>query len=319
MVGDLALRFPDTIRYYRHEIRLGPAGNYQFLIERSKGEYIAHLDGDDYWLPGKLKAQSKRLDDEPDCPAIYSNALCINDEGCLLGLFNNLQPDRFDLMGLLKRGNFLNHSSMLYRACYRGELLSWTPDFIDYRIHLYLSRFGNIGYLNAPFVGYRINSSGSMVVHQNDKVRLFYWIALCDIPPPLVRPEDLSKGMAEFMRSIFFRSVRIRSMHLLKIWWPRILDQAPAGRARLIAQACWSILRTATTEDDFHTLPSTDRQHDDRCCTAMNLRRLIAPGAGSVLPHFATPSAYLALSAGDTQAPSYPTRGLTCQGWWRFS
>ncbi|MBV5309721.1 glycosyltransferase [Chromatium okenii] len=248
IVGDLALRFPDTIRYYRHEIRLGPAGNYQFLIERSKGEYIAHLDGDDYWLPGKLKAQSKRLDDEPDCPAIYSNALCINDEGCLLGLFNNLQPDRFDLMGLLKRGNFLNHSSMLYRACYRGELLSWTPDFIDYRIHLYLSRFGNIGYLNAPFVGYRINSSGSMVVHQNDKVRLFYWAALCDIPPPLVRPEDLSKGMAEFMRSIFFRSVRIRSMHLLKIWWPRILDQAPAGRARLIAQACWSILRTATTE-----------------------------------------------------------------------
>ena len=78
-------RFPDVIRYFRHENRLGPGGNYQFLIGQARGEYIAHLDGDDYWLPGKLTAQLGVLDVSPECVAVYANAICVNDAGALLG------------------------------------------------------------------------------------------------------------------------------------------------------------------------------------------------------------------------------------------
>lgn len=223
IVRDLASRYPDAIRYYRHEIRLGPLGNYQFLIQRAKGEYIAHLDGDDYWLPGKLKAQTKRLDDEPDCSAVYSNALCINDEGCLLGLFNNPQPDRFNFAELLKRGNFLNHSSMLYRVFFQNEILSWEPDFIDYRIHLYLAKYGQIAYLNSPFVGYRINSTGSMIVYQNDKVRLLYWSALLDALSGQEDQNFYRLAIADFLSGIFFRARETNSANFFFKWWKIVI------------------------------------------------------------------------------------------------
>ena len=76
----LAARFPDVIRYFRHENRLGPGGNYQFLIGRARGEYIAHLDGDDFWLPGKLTKQISVMDKDSGVSASYTNALCIDDD-----------------------------------------------------------------------------------------------------------------------------------------------------------------------------------------------------------------------------------------------
>lgn len=57
IMESLAEEFPQLVRYRRNSMRLGPAGNYLSLIERSRGSLIAHLDGDDLWAPGKLKAQ----------------------------------------------------------------------------------------------------------------------------------------------------------------------------------------------------------------------------------------------------------------------
>lgn len=236
------------VRYFRHTEKKGPAGNLEHLIREARGEYIAHLDGDDCWLPGKIAFQIAFLKAHADCPAVYTNAYCIQDDGSPSGIFSNFISDRVHLRDLIRHGNFLNHSSMVYRAVLRQEILAATPALLDYHIHLCLARHGALGYLNSALTLYRVSSSSSILVQLNDHVRELYWAALCDTLPPLVRPEDLSKGMAEFMRSIFFRSVRIRSMHLLRVWWPRILDQAPAGRAGLIVQACWSIFRTATTE-----------------------------------------------------------------------
>lgn len=248
IVRELADRFPESIRYFRHTTRKGPAGNYQLLIKEARGQYIAHLDGDDFWLPGKLAAQVEFLKTYADCPSVYTNAFCIHDNGTPDGIFNNTQPMRFNINALLHRGNFLNHSSMLYRATLKHELSEMQAPFLDYRIHLRLARHGDIGYLNQALTVYRVSSSSSIILNANDNVRILYWEALCDVPVGLVNPRDLSQGMAEFMRTIFFRSIRTHSWSLITTWWPRILERTPAGKVGMLAWAAWAIWRTGMSE-----------------------------------------------------------------------
>ena len=62
-------RFADgRIRSFRHERNSGQSKALNTGIEHARGEYVAFLDDDDEWLPGKLAAQVALLDAAP--PAV---------------------------------------------------------------------------------------------------------------------------------------------------------------------------------------------------------------------------------------------------------
>ena len=42
------------------------------VLEKSKGEYIAILDSDDYWLPEKLNTQMQYFKEHPDCEIVFT-------------------------------------------------------------------------------------------------------------------------------------------------------------------------------------------------------------------------------------------------------
>ncbi len=244
IVEALASEYPHLIHYFRHVSRLGPAENYLSLIRKARGAFIAYLDGDDFWLPGKLAAQVSFLERRPDCPAVYSNALVIRDDGVPLGVFNNPQPARFDINALLRRGNFLNHSSTLYRASLRENVLALPTPFLDYRVHLRHARHGAVGYLNQVLVAYRVGSSSSMVVHANDLVRRLYWEALLDVPRGSVNEDDLARAMAGFVRSVLLRSIRTKDVFMLRRWLPVIMAASPVGWIKMCSFISAGILRT---------------------------------------------------------------------------
>ena len=248
IVEALATQFPSIVRYYRNTARLGPAGNYLSLIARARGKYIAHLDGDDLWLPGKLSAQVAYLDQHPDCPATYTNALTMRDDGASLGLFNNTQQERFNIDYLAIRGNFLCHSSVLYRATMQTDVLALPAPFIDYRIHLLLAGHGDLGYINETLAKYRVNSVGSMLIHSNDKVRELYWEALLNIPRSRVSEKALAGGIAEFGRSVFFSSLKKRNLSLLFKWFPKVIKCSPVGQPRMILLMTKAIIRVGAQE-----------------------------------------------------------------------
>ena len=83
---EIAKSFDNKLKYFRSENNssLGEARN--LALEKAKGEYIAFLDCDDFWLPGKLESQIPLLDSNPEAGLLYSNYYILNGDRKVLAL-----------------------------------------------------------------------------------------------------------------------------------------------------------------------------------------------------------------------------------------
>jgi glycosyltransferase involved in cell wall biosynthesis len=68
VIGDLN---DDRIKYVRHQENQHVSAARNTGIELAKGEYIAFLDDDDCWLPGKLEQQVSAIKNQPDIGMVY--------------------------------------------------------------------------------------------------------------------------------------------------------------------------------------------------------------------------------------------------------
>lgn len=162
VLAELVKAYPGVVHANNRNPNVGAARNYQLLVAQATGDFIAHLDGDDYWLPGKLKCQLDFLKANPSCVSVCTNALVVDEANNIKGIFTGAHPGEIDTDHLIARGNFLNHSSLFYRAVGAVPVLQMEYPFIDFKIHLQLSKLGNIGCINVPYVVYRCATQTSM-------------------------------------------------------------------------------------------------------------------------------------------------------------
>ena len=79
--ADIARRYaevdPLRIRYLTHPGRenRGMSASRNLGIREARGEYVAFLDADDAWLPGKLAQQVAILDSYPNAAMVYGPTL----------------------------------------------------------------------------------------------------------------------------------------------------------------------------------------------------------------------------------------------------
>jgi len=68
----LAEKF-DKVRLLRHPygINMGAAASRNLGMKHAQYDYIAFLDADDYYLPGRFKVAKKIFDQNPDCDGVY--------------------------------------------------------------------------------------------------------------------------------------------------------------------------------------------------------------------------------------------------------
>ena len=80
VVKEYAARYPDIFVPVIREKSLGMTGNMMDIILRSRGEYIALLEGDDYWLDEyKLQKQADFLDAHDDYVACFGLCRIIDE------------------------------------------------------------------------------------------------------------------------------------------------------------------------------------------------------------------------------------------------
>lgn len=62
-------------------------------LDAAEGEYIAYLDADDRWLPGKLAKQLRLLESEPDVGVVFCNFYRFTEEGVRPGTQFDFFPE----------------------------------------------------------------------------------------------------------------------------------------------------------------------------------------------------------------------------------
>ncbi len=224
IIDRLALR-DRRVRTFHHPVNLGPTGNLTFLVARARGRLIAHLDGDDFWLPGKLASQLSELEADPRITAVYCNAQVVDAEGRQMGHFNRGMPARIGMHELLHRGNRLNHSSMVYRASARDAVLGIGKPFIDYRVHLRLLSHGELAYVDKSLVGYRWRTSGSMIRTMPTAVYEGYLDALFEAVASGARGGDVHMAIGHFWGKLMIQHLASGQWLGIHAWGQRLIDE----------------------------------------------------------------------------------------------
>jgi len=102
---EYASRHPDKIRLLLHDKNVGVIRNFFATMEACRGEYIALLEGDDYWTSDqKLRTQVDSLDRHPDYAISFHNVTGHFEEGgrADFNYVNADQPDTIELADLLE-------------------------------------------------------------------------------------------------------------------------------------------------------------------------------------------------------------------------
>jgi hypothetical protein len=239
----LQRQYPERIQIVPRRSNMGPTGNYQDLVARAKGEFVAHLDGDDSWLPGKLRVQVDFLRKHSECVAVYTNAVVLDHQGMLLGPFTRAHPTTITLGYLAARGNFLMHSSILYRAVHRDIFLNGPAVMLDYALHLGLATRGLLGFVDRPLAIYTVGTPTSMVASAFPLVERLAWSALKTVARSLTRSERLQCA-AHFAAEEFVAKLLSRTTHF-QISVGELAQFAEVPRAWLLLRASQAAVRIA--------------------------------------------------------------------------
>lgn len=156
VVRKYAQAYPGIVVPIIRDKNIGGTQNYLDLVRRARGEYIAHIDGDDCMLPGKLQAQVDFLDAHPECSMVAHEVRVINDIGETISetFLTQEKPAIADINYLVMHGCYFAHSSKMYR---RAALLSRERNrrTIDYFYHIEHASSGKIGFLAQTLGEYR--------------------------------------------------------------------------------------------------------------------------------------------------------------------
>ncbi|MEY4755556.1 MAG: hypothetical protein RJA34_454 [Pseudomonadota bacterium] len=167
IISEFAEKYPGKIRPLFHTSNLGPALNYKATHQHACGRLVAHVDGDDLMLPGKLAAQHAALMQNPDCVMVTHDVQVIDEDGNLISTsFKRHKSGVNKLSDLYQTLPFFAHSSKMVRGDIDRVSLEWVnPKTIDIELHVFMAHKGNIFHIDAPLGAYRISTGMTAAAH----------------------------------------------------------------------------------------------------------------------------------------------------------
>ena len=161
-----AAAHPGLIRPFAAPANLGHEGRALFaqLLAAARGDYVAWLDGDDFWTaPSKLERQVAYLESHPGCAMTFHNAILRHDDGSVPDRrFNRRRRPRDVGMAELLRGNIVAALSPMFRRPVIDPLPEWYLDcpWGDWPLYIIAAQRGTIHYSGAVDGVYRIHGRG---------------------------------------------------------------------------------------------------------------------------------------------------------------
>jgi glycosyltransferase involved in cell wall biosynthesis len=165
IVREYAERYPEDIRPFLPERNLGVAGIWLEAARQTRGDYIAILEGDDYWTSSKkLTKQVALLDSHPEWVSCFHRATLFHEDGSFppRSATPAFDRDTFQVEDVI-RACFIPFLTVMFRR----SVLERTPEWVfsypwfDWLFHIYCARQGTVGYFDEDLANYRVHDRGN--------------------------------------------------------------------------------------------------------------------------------------------------------------
>lgn len=150
-----------SIRYI-YQKNQGPSAARNTGIRESRGKYLAFLDSDDLWLPGKLEKQTRVMENLPSTGLVYSDLYYFDSEtGSSLGTYPNHHLFASGkILARLFLDNFIQMSTQLVRREVFREVglfdeSLWSCE--DWDMWLRVSGRFDVGFVDEPLSMHRLH------------------------------------------------------------------------------------------------------------------------------------------------------------------
>ncbi len=157
-------KHPDTIRLVFADKNLNDNQITIQLFEEAAGQYIALLEGDDFWTSSsKLKKQLQFLDEHPECGMCFHNVAHLRENGDDRQVVHN-SPDQKKFLSLndVLQASSIAYGSVVCRAGLIERFPAWYRTIFggDWALCILYAERATIGYLDEVMGTYRIHSGG---------------------------------------------------------------------------------------------------------------------------------------------------------------
>ena len=166
---DFVRRYPGKILPLLREQNLGMVRNFREALVTCRGQYLAILEGDDYWTcVDKLQSQVDFLDAHPDHAVCCARAQFVDQTGAALtgiahtGIYPSTSSGSYTFTDLFET-NWVVTCTVMYRRASIGLLPAWflTLKMIDWPLHILVAQTGKIYLMNEVVSAYRLHSTGA--------------------------------------------------------------------------------------------------------------------------------------------------------------
>jgi glycosyltransferase involved in cell wall biosynthesis len=251
---DYKRRYPNKVKLLLHDWNVGAVANFDSTLKTSTGEYIACLEGDDYWLdPDKLQKQVDFMDNHNECSMCFHRAKMFHEDGSQKSIIWGppVSKEFFQLDEVI-RHSFIPGASILFRR----KLFSHAPKELyanqagDKVLYCLLAAQGKIGFIDEVMSAYRIHPAG--VWSSMSMVERFQTVIGSNRnlkgKIPREHNKTLNKNIAHGYRQLadFYRKKGITSQsiwNLLNAWWTAP-DRMPLGE---LTRSLYKIISTNPT------------------------------------------------------------------------
>ena len=169
---------PFSFVYLENQSNLGHVRNYQHAFSMCDGDYVAILEGDDYWTnPLHIQMQINYLHEHLEC-ALTSTTPLLYNENFDLCCYNRTKEflTIYTTKDFLRYNCITNMSSCVIRNSMLQKLSPkiYNATLLDWILYIALSEYGVLVQLKITTSVYRINSNGywtKMDIRQQNEYR----------------------------------------------------------------------------------------------------------------------------------------------------
>jgi glycosyltransferase involved in cell wall biosynthesis len=166
IVKEILERSDLQYKILENEINLGISKNYQRGFAACRGEYIAVMEGDDYWEdPFRLTKHVAFLDDNPNCVLSFNRLKIYNQLKGTIKDQNWTHPEDVEFITtsmMALKNRIGNLSACVFRRSALQKLRSDLYDLgiADWMLGMAIGEHGTLAKLKEPMSVYRVHENG---------------------------------------------------------------------------------------------------------------------------------------------------------------